>query len=62
MAEATVQLEERKRSARAYADALRAGDAERVLGQMQAQKLVEQRALAVRGAVEKAPTLAECEP
>lgn len=60
--EAVGLLEERKRSAHAYADALRSGDAERVLDQMQAQKLVEQRALTVRRAVELAPQAAECEP
>lgn len=55
-------LQERKRSARAYADALRSGDAERVLDQMQAQKLIEQKALSVRRSVGQVPQPSECSP
>lgn len=62
LAEAFALLEERRRSARTYAEALRSGDAERVLDQMQAQKAVEQKALTVRSAMGQPPPAGECEP
>ncbi len=60
--EATAFMQERKASSLRYAEALRSGDAERVVGQMVLQKSVEQHALTLRASLERAPGAGECAP
>lgn len=60
--EATAFMQERKASSLRYAEALRSGDAERVVAQMVVQKSVEQQALTLRASLERAPGAGECAP